>query len=87
MLDPLSQTRDFKDLVTSRGKKPKDRELYMREHEYNNQVSSIRAPVERAVAHLKTWKILFTDYRRPLNTFLDSFRAAIGLYFFELSFQ
>jgi len=35
---------------------------------------------------LRTSKILFTDYRRPLNTFLDSFRAAIGLYFFELSF-
>jgi DDE superfamily endonuclease len=68
-------------------KKPLDRELYTREHEYNNQVSSIRAPIERAVAHLKTWKILFTDYRRPLNTFLDSFRAAIGLYFFELSFR
>ena len=68
-------------------KKPQDRELYIREHEYNNQVSSIRAPIERAVAHLKTWKILFTDYRRPLNTFLDSFRAAIGLYFFELSFR
>ena len=66
---------------------PLGRELYTREHEYNNQVSSIRAPIERAVAHLKAWKILFTDYRRPLNTFLDSFRAAIGLYFFELSFQ
>jgi hypothetical protein len=67
-------------------KKPKNRELYMREHEYNKQISSIRAPIERAVAHLKAWKILFTDYRRPLSTFLDSFRAAIGLYFFELSF-
>ena len=49
-------------------------------------VSSMRAPIERAVAHLKTWKILFTDYRRPLNTFLDSFRAAIGLYFFDCDF-
>ena len=68
-------------------KKLKDRELYMREHEYNSQISSIRAPIERAVAHLRAWKILFTDYRRPLNTFLDSFRAAIGLYFFELSFR
>ena len=68
-------------------KKPQHRELYTREHEYNSQVSSIRAPIERAVAHLKTWKILFTDYRRPLNTFLDSFRAAIGLYFFELVFN
>jgi len=68
-------------------KKPQDRELFTREHEYNNQVSSIRAPIERAVAHLKTWRILFTDYRRPLATFLDSFRAAIGLYFFKLSFR
>ena len=51
-------------------KKPQDRELYMREHEYNNQVSSIRAPIERAVAHLKTWKVLFTDYRRHLTRFL-----------------
>ena len=49
--------------------------------------SPIRAPIERAVAHLKTWKILFADYRRPLNTFLGPFWAVIGLYFFELSFQ
>jgi hypothetical protein len=68
-------------------KKPTDRELYAREHEYNAQVSSIRAPIERAVAHLKAWKILFTDYRRPLRTFSDSFRAVISLYFFELSFR
>jgi hypothetical protein len=68
-------------------KKPVGRDLYLREHQYNNQISSIRSPIERAVAHLKTWKILFTDYRRPLHTFLDSFHAAIGLYFFELSFR
>jgi hypothetical protein len=60
--------------------------FYMREHEYNGQISSIRAPIERAIAHFKAWKILFTDYRRPLGTFLDSFRAVIGLYFFELIF-
>jgi hypothetical protein len=58
----------------------------VREHDYNNQVSSFRAPVERAVAQLKTWRILFTDYRRPLETFTSSFRAAIGLYFFKESF-
>jgi hypothetical protein len=50
-------------------------------------VSSFRAPVERAVATLKTWRILFTDYRRPLKTFKSSFRAAIGLYFFKESFR
>jgi len=42
--------------------------------------------VERAVATLKIWRILFTDYRRPLKTFLSAFRAAIGLYFFKESF-
>jgi hypothetical protein len=49
-------------------------------------VTCVRAPVERAVAQLKTWRILFTDYRRPLETFASSFRAAIGLYFFKESF-
>ena len=58
----------------------------MREHDYNNQVSSFRAPVERAVAQLKTWRILFIDYRRPLKTFPSSFRAAMGLYFFKENF-
>jgi hypothetical protein len=72
--------------ITTPVRKPQHRDLYMREHDYNNQVSSFRAPVERAVAQLKTWRILFTDYRRPLKTFLSSFRAAIGLYFFKESF-
>ena len=74
------------DYITTPVRKPKHRELYIREKEYNAEVSSHRAPVERAVAQLKTWKILFTDYRRPLETFLDSFRAAIGLYFFKLTY-
>jgi hypothetical protein len=74
------------DYITTPVRKPEDRELYICEHQYNNQVSSFRAPVERAVANLKTWRSLFTDYRRPLDTFLTSFRAAIGLYFFKESF-
>jgi DDE superfamily endonuclease len=74
------------DYITTPVRKPEDRELYMREHDYNNQISSLRAPVERAIANLKTWRILFTDYRRPLKTFASSFRAAIGLYFFKESF-
>ena len=74
------------DYITTPVRKPEGRELYIREHDYNNQISSLRAPVERAVATLKTWRILFTDYRRPLKTLLSSFRAAIGLYFFKESF-
>jgi len=74
------------DYITTPVRKPGHRELYIREKEYNAEVSSHRAPVERAVAQLKTWRILFSDYRRPLETFRDSFKAAIGLYFFKLSF-
>ena len=74
------------DCIITPVRKPKDRDLSMSEQDYNNQISSLRAPVERAVAHLKTWRILFTDYRRPLKTFLSSFRAAIGPYFFKEGF-
>src|SRR6266567_5948955 len=74
------------DYITTPIRKPKGRRLLEWEHEWNNQVSSYRAPVERAVATLKTWRILFTDYRRPLKTFKSSFRAAVGLYFFKESF-
>jgi hypothetical protein len=42
------------DCITTPVRKPQDRELYIREHDYNNQVSSFRAPVERAIADLKT---------------------------------
>jgi DDE superfamily endonuclease/Helix-turn-helix of DDE superfamily endonuclease len=74
------------DYITTPIRKPECRKLLQWEHEWNNQVSSFRAPVERAVATLKTWRILFTDYRRPLKTFMSSFRAAIGIYFFKESF-
>jgi len=74
------------DYITTPIRKPQCRQLLQWEHEWNNQVSSFRAPVERAVATLKTWRILFTDYRRPLTTFKSSFHAAIGLYFFKESF-
>ena len=42
------------DYITTPMRKPQDRDLYMREHDYNNQISSFRAPVERAIADLKT---------------------------------
>jgi hypothetical protein len=63
------------DYITTPIRKPECRELLQWEHERNNQVSSFRAPVERAVATLKTWRILFTDYRRPLKTFKSSFQS------------
>jgi transposase len=68
-------------------KKPQCRELLEWENEFNADVSRLRAPVERAIAHIKSWRILHTDYRRPLRTYLTSFRAAIGLYFFKLAYE
>jgi transposase len=68
-------------------KKPQYRDLLEWEKKFNADVSALRAPVERAIAHIKSWRILHTDYRRPLATYLTSFRAAIGLYFFKLSFE
>ena len=74
------------DYITTPIRKPECRELLDWEHQWNNKVSSYRAPAERAIANLKSWRILFTDYRRPLATFLSSFRAAVGLYFFKEAF-
>jgi len=68
-------------------KKPQYRELLDWEKKFNADVSRLRSPVERAIAHIKSWRILHTDYRRPLHTYLSSFRAAIGLYFFKLTFE
>ena len=64
-------------------KKPQGGELLDWQKEFNAQVSKLRAPVERAIAHLKSWRILHTDYRRPLRTYVTSYRAAVGLYFFK----
>ena len=70
-------------LVTPK-KKPKGGELTMSDKDYNSQIASFRAPVERLVAHFKNWKIFHTDYRRPYETYRDSFDAARGLFFFSL---
>lgn len=74
------------DFITTPFRKPTSRGLLEWEQEWNRQVSSLRAPVERAIATLKTWRVLFTDYRRPLKTFTTSFHAATGLYFFKETF-
>lgn len=71
-------------LVTPK-KKPKGGELTTSDKEYNSQVSSFRAPIERLVGHFKNWKIFHTDYRRPYTTYRDAFDAARGLFFFSIT--
>jgi len=68
-------------------KKPPGAELLDWQKEFNAEVNRLRAPVERAIAHLKSWRILHTDYRRPLRTYVTSYKAAVGLYFFEVGFR
>jgi hypothetical protein len=49
------------DVVTPR-KKPRGGELGKRDKECNAEISALRAPVERLVAHFKSWRIFHTDY-------------------------
>lgn len=72
--------------VTPR-KKRKGGELSLGDKESKKHISGLRAPIERVIAHIKSWRILHTDYRRPLSTYRTSFLATIGLFFFKASFQ
>jgi DDE superfamily endonuclease/Helix-turn-helix of DDE superfamily endonuclease len=53
---------------------------------FNKDLSVIRAAVERAVAHLKTWRMLSEEggrFRPPLSKFGSALTAIIGLFFFS----
>ena len=49
----------------------------------NRSVNRIRQVVERTIAHIKSWRILHTPYRRPLETFEQTITAALALYSFK----
>jgi len=51
-----------------------------------NQVARVveHAPVERLIAHFKTWRIFHADYRRPYRTYHDAYDATHGLFFFSI---
>lgn len=68
-------------------KKPLHRDLVESEKEFNRTVNRIRYVVERCIANLKTWRVLHTDYRRPLRTFPETITAVIALEFYRNSFE
>lgn len=70
-------------LATPR-KTPKGGELSKMDKKCNAEISALRAPVERLVAHFKAWRVFHTDYRRPYRTYRDAFDAARGLFFFSI---
>jgi hypothetical protein len=63
-------------------KKPAGRELLDWEKEFNTQVNKIRYVIEQAIANFKTWRIMHTDYRRPITTFTETISTVVALYFY-----
>jgi len=66
-------------------RKPACRDLLDWEKEFNTSINKIRYLIERTIANLKAWRILHTDYRRPLETFTTTISTVIGLHFYALT--
>ena len=78
-LDPNDWTGDKgyvgRDMITPI-KKTAHRDMLDWEKKFNQGINSVRAVIERTIAHLKNWEILHRDYRRPLNTFTKPSRQS-----------
>jgi transposase len=72
------------DVITPR-KTPPGGELSKGDKANNTVISRLRVPVERLIAHFKSWRILHTDYRRPYDTYRDAYDATRGLFFFSIT--
>jgi DDE superfamily endonuclease len=68
-------------------KKPRGGELSTMDKQCNTEISALRAPIERLVAHFKSWRIFHTDYRRPHRTYHEAFNAARALFFFAITWS
>jgi hypothetical protein len=62
-------------------KKPRGCVLNQSEEKFNKSLSSIRNDVERAIAHIKKWKILGAPFRRPHSLYWRTIQTTRGLYF------
>jgi DDE superfamily endonuclease/Helix-turn-helix of DDE superfamily endonuclease len=60
-------------------------DLYPSQIEFNTALSKMRAAVEHAIAHLKTWRMLSEEsgrYRAPIGKDKSVVKAVVGLFFF-----
>ena len=64
-------------------KKPPNGELSETAKEENKSVNEIRQVVEQTIAHIKSWRILHTAYRRPLHTFEQTITATLSVHVFK----
>jgi len=65
-------------------KRPPNGELTDEQKSYNHSLNRLRAAVERAIAHLKNWKILKTGYHRLMTDFPDLLRTVTALEIFRV---
>jgi hypothetical protein len=64
-------------------KTPPSSELTDNQKQVNTDLSGLRAAVERAISHLKNWKILSGRYQGPLDKFPSVVRTVVALAFFK----
>lgn len=60
--------------------------LHASQASFNKELSAIRAAAERAVASVKTWRILSEEggrYRAPIGKYPEMLAAVTGLFFFQ----
>ncbi|MFC2780204.1 transposase family protein [Actinomyces sp.] len=62
-------------------RKPPNLSLHPDDKAYNKTVNQVRYKIERVIASIKTWRVLHTGYRRPLDTFPETITAVLGLIF------
>ena len=66
-------------------KKPPGGELLDWQKEFNTQVNKLRYVIEQVIANFKTWRIMHTDYRRPIETFPTTISAIVALHFYKIA--
>jgi DDE superfamily endonuclease len=82
-----SATRDMSATTCLLPSKNAHRDLADWEKEFNKQINKIRYVIERVIANFKTWRIIHTDYRRPLGTFTQTISTVIALHFYKLTYE
>jgi DDE superfamily endonuclease/Helix-turn-helix of DDE superfamily endonuclease len=66
-------------------RKPAGGALLDWQKEFNKQINKVRYVIEQVIANFKTWRIMHTDYRRPLETFPATISAVIALHFYKIA--
>ncbi|MBX9399420.1 transposase [Streptomyces sp. TRM72054] len=69
-------------MLTAR-RKPPGRDRPEADKVFNRSISTLRAAVERAIAHLKDWKVLATRYRGLLTRFPRIVKTITALAFYK----